>query len=93
MNGNRYAPEQLKITAADSIQVTQEEQPHLYGGSLTVQPNAYGTFTLVNQVPLETYLRGVVPHEIGQEAPKTAAEAQGDYCSNLCFTKSAPLPS
>ena len=76
VNGNRYAPEQLKITAENSIQVTQEEQPHLYGGSLTVQPNAYGTFTLVNQVPLETYLRGVVPHEIGQEAPKTAAEAQ-----------------
>ena len=76
VNGNRYAPEQLEVTAAQNlIQVTQD-QPQLYGGSLKVQPNAYGTFTLVNQVPLEIYLRGVVPHEIGQEAPKTAAEAQ-----------------
>ncbi|NEQ53798.1 MAG: SpoIID/LytB domain-containing protein, partial [Leptolyngbya sp. SIO3F4] len=41
-----------------------------------LQPNAYGTYTLVNQVPIELYLRGVVPHEIGPSAPQTAVEAQ-----------------
>jgi SpoIID/LytB domain protein len=48
----------------------------LYGGSLELQPNAHGEFTLVNHVPLETYLRGVVPYEIGPNAPPQAVEAQ-----------------
>ncbi len=48
----------------------------LYGGSIRIQPNAYGNYTVVNGVPLETYLRGVVPHEIGPGAPQTAIEAQ-----------------
>lgn len=48
----------------------------LYAGTLRLQPNAYGTYTLVNQVPIETYLRGVVPHEIGAGAPQPAIEAQ-----------------
>lgn len=47
-----------------------------YAGSLKVQPNAYGTYTVVNHVPLETYLRGVVPHEIGPGAPPAAIAAQ-----------------
>ncbi|MDB9378065.1 SpoIID/LytB domain-containing protein, partial [Nodularia sphaerocarpa] len=34
------------------------------------------TYTLVNEVPLESYLRGVVPHEIGTTAPTAAVEAQ-----------------
>ncbi len=48
----------------------------LYGGSLELQPNAHGEFTLVNHVPLETYLRGVVPYEIGANAPPQAVAAQ-----------------
>ena len=47
-----------------------------YGGSFTIQPNSYGDYTLVNQVDIETYLRGVVPHEIGHNVPLAAAEAQ-----------------
>ena len=43
---------------------------------MQLQPNAYGTYSLVNNVPLETYLRGVVPYEIGANAPKAAMEAQ-----------------
>jgi SpoIID/LytB domain protein len=43
---------------------------------MTLQPNAYGTYTLVNTVPLETYVRGVLPHEIGINAPMAAMEAQ-----------------
>ena len=45
-------------------------------GNLRLQPNAYGTYTLVNTVPIETYLRGVIPHEIGPKAPFNAAKAQ-----------------
>jgi SpoIID/LytB domain protein len=43
---------------------------------VTLQPNAYGNYTLVNTVPLETYVRGVLPHEIGIDAPMAALEAQ-----------------
>ena len=47
-----------------------------YAGKFTIQPNAYGNYTLVNDVDIETYLRGVVPHEIGANVPVAAAEAQ-----------------
>ncbi len=80
INGDRYNQNQLEISASENlnrISVRKNNQKRrLYAGSLKVQPNAYGNFTLVNQVPLETYLRGVVPHEIGHGAPKNAAEAQ-----------------
>ncbi len=48
----------------------------LFPGDLQLQPNAYGSYTLVNTVPVETYLRGVVPYEIGTTAPMAAMEAQ-----------------
>lgn len=49
---------------------------YTYGGTFYLQPNAYGTYTLVNHVSIETYLRGVVPYEIGTGAPYAAIEAQ-----------------
>jgi len=80
LGGYRYNRTQLEISASNNlIQVSQGEKPQnsrLYPGSMRLQSNAYGTYTLVNQVPLETYLRGVVPHEIGQGAPYAAVEAQ-----------------
>ncbi len=80
VNGKRYSRNQLDITAGKNpIQVSggkDGRQHRLYAGRLRLQPNAYGTYTLVNEVPLETYLRGVVPHEIGADAPYTAVEAQ-----------------
>lgn len=78
VNGKRYEPNYLEISAGnDLIQVTAlKNNGRIYGGRLRLQPNAYGTFTLVNQVPLETYLRGVVPHEIGHQAPDNAIKAQ-----------------
>ncbi|MFM7887378.1 MAG: SpoIID/LytB domain-containing protein, partial [Pseudanabaena sp.] len=47
-----------------------------YAGTLKLQPNAHQSFTLINNVPLETYVRGVVPHEIGYNAPYAAVQAQ-----------------
>ncbi len=47
-----------------------------YDGVFTLQPNSYGDYTFVNKVDIETYLRGVVPHEIGANVPSAAAEAQ-----------------
>jgi len=55
---------------------------------MRLQPNAHGTYTLVNEVPLETYLRGVVPHEI-ELAPYAAVEAQAIL--NLCSAELTPV--
>ncbi len=78
--GFRYNRDRLEIwSGRDRIQVSQQKDdrnPSLYPGKLRVQPNAYGSFTLINEVPIEAYLRGVVPHEIGAEAPYPAVEAQ-----------------
>ncbi|CAC5345562.1 MULTISPECIES: SpoIID/LytB domain-containing protein [Planktothrix] len=78
--GYRYNRNELQITSPQNvIQVSQkpnDPEPLVYGGSLRLQPDAYGTYTLVNNVPLETYLRGVVPHEIGAWPPAASIEAQ-----------------
>jgi SpoIID/LytB domain protein len=77
VDGYRYNRKRLKVsTPSNTLKVTLGEDTKTYGGSLEIQPNAYGTYTLVNEVPLETYLRGVVPHEIGTGAPDASIEAQ-----------------
>ena len=48
----------------------------LYRGPFRLQPDAYGSWTLVEQVPIERYLEGVVPHEIGAGSPTAALQAQ-----------------
>lgn len=79
-NGYRYNRDSLDIRASGGrVRVAQPGDPpvtRVYGGTLRVQPNTYGTYTLVNSVPIETYLRGVVPHEIGPRAPVAAIQAQ-----------------
>ena len=80
INGATYQQDELEIdSGTHQVQVSFARDDHgtrTYAGSLKLQPNAYGTYTLVNQVPLETYLRGVVPHEIGSGAPPTTVESQ-----------------
>ncbi|WP_238549073.1 SpoIID/LytB domain-containing protein [Acaryochloris marina] len=72
-NGTQFKRSIVSITSKkQQFQVGDE----LHYGSLRFQPNTYGTYTLVNRVPTETYLRGVVPYEIGFNAPTTAIEAQ-----------------
>src|SRR6478672_5052738 len=80
INGFRYNREEIDVTAGKRLITVSrgktDQSPRIYAGKLRLQPNAYGTYTLVNQVPLETYLRGVVPHEIDSGAPYAANEAQ-----------------
>ena len=80
LDGYRYNRRGLKITSSNrQFNVSKGEnsrRSYLYNGTLQIQPNAYGNFTLVNNVALETYLRGVVPHEIGAGAPYNAIKAQ-----------------
>ena len=45
-------------------------------GPFRLQADAYGSWTLLEQLPLERYLEGVVPHEIGAGSPAAALQAQ-----------------
>lgn len=49
-----------------------------FAGSLVLRVNGAGTLDLINELPVEVYLRGVVPWEIGRPGTdaKTAVEAQ-----------------
>ncbi|MBW4631399.1 MAG: SpoIID/LytB domain-containing protein [Iphinoe sp. HA4291-MV1] len=80
VNGKRFSPDNLEISSDKNlIRVNKSQKPEkarLYAGRMELHPNAYGSYTLVNNVPLETYLRGVVPYEIGASAPKAALESQ-----------------
>ncbi|WP_392535202.1 SpoIID/LytB domain-containing protein [Nostoc sp. C117] len=80
VDGKRYSQNDVEIsTDKNLIRVNKSERSEnarLYAGRLNLQPNAYGTYTLVNEVPLESYLRGVVPYEIGTDAATSALEAQ-----------------
>lgn len=80
VNGNRYSSDRLEVSSNQDLIRVRQGKDDKYGipftGKLRLQPNAYGTYTLVNDVPLETYLRGVVPHEIGRNVPYAAVEAQ-----------------
>jgi len=81
LNGFRYTRDRVEISSEQGViqvnaNVRGDTTRRLYAGSLRLQPNAYGTFTLVNQVPTETYLRGVVPYEIGTRAAAPALEVQ-----------------
>ncbi|MEB3354278.1 MAG: SpoIID/LytB domain-containing protein, partial [Cyanobacteriota bacterium] len=51
-------------------------QGGVFAGPFRLQSDAYGSWTLVEEVPLERYLLGVVPHEIGAGAPAAALAAQ-----------------
>lgn len=79
VGNNSYQVSFLEISSNQGVIEVKEGKKGKwlkYGGSFTVQPNSYGDYTLVNKVDIETYLRGVVPHEIGGNAPLAAAQAQ-----------------
>ncbi len=48
----------------------------VYNGPFVLQPDAYGTWTFLEKIPLEDYLQGVVPYEIGNSSPPNALAVQ-----------------
>ena len=48
----------------------------VYSGPFRLLPDAHGGWSLVEEAPLERYLEGVVPHEIGAGSPPAALMAQ-----------------
>jgi SpoIID/LytB domain protein len=78
--GERFTVDSLEIKTKKNLFELREGSENTssirYAGHLRLQSNAYRDFTLVNLVPLETYLRGVVPFEIGADAPLSAVQSQ-----------------
>ncbi len=70
--GNVELKGPLRLEAPQGLQW----QGGTYAGPFLLQADAYGTWSLVEQVPLERYLEGVVPHEIGGGSPAAALAAQ-----------------
>jgi SpoIID/LytB domain protein len=62
----------IQITAPQGLRF----EGGVFAGPFRLQADAYGSWTLVEQVPLERYLQGVVPHEIGAGSPAAALAAQ-----------------
>ncbi len=62
----------LQINAPDGL-IWNEG---LYKGPFVLRPDAYGTWTFLENLSIEKYLLGVLPHEIGSTSPSTALEAQ-----------------
>jgi peptidoglycan hydrolase-like amidase len=62
----------LLITAPDGLLWNSG----VFRGPFRLQRDAYGSWTLIEQVAVERYLEGVVPHEIGASSPVSALEAQ-----------------
>jgi SpoIID/LytB domain protein len=48
----------------------------VFPGPFRLLPDAHGGWSLVEEAPLERYLEGVVPHEIGAGSPPAALAAQ-----------------
>jgi SpoIID/LytB domain protein len=48
----------------------------IYSGPFRLVADAHGGWSLLEEVPLERYLEGVVPHEIGAGSPPAALAAQ-----------------
>lgn len=64
-------------TAGSTIAVgVPPGSPRPYQGSLELHPAAGGGLEVIAELPLEEYLRGVVPSEIGASAPAEAQAAQ-----------------
>ena len=67
----------VKVARLDGRPATAKGTPwHRYRGFLTVRREADNTLRVINTVPLEPYLYGVIPAEIGSKVPLEAMKAQ-----------------
>ena len=73
-----------------------------FEGPFRLQRDAYGSWTLVEQEPVERYLEGVVPHEIGAGSQMAALQAQtvlartwalaNSHRFSICLLYTSPSP-
>ena len=80
-NGNIPLKGPIYLEAPDGLRW----ENGIYLGPFSIQSDAYGSWTLVEHVPIERYLHGVVPYEIGSNAPKAALAAQAVLARTWAF--------
>lgn len=68
--------ESVKIARLDTTGPSLLVHWHRYRGVLTVRRDPDNTLRVINTVPLEPYLYGVIPAEIGTHVPMEAMRAQ-----------------
>jgi stage II sporulation protein D len=66
----------VRIARLDKQPSTKGLPWHAYRGFLTVRREPDTTLRVINTVPLESYLYGVIPAEIGTDVPMEAMKAQ-----------------
>ena len=59
-----------------------------YSGRVMARPSQNSGIDLINLVPLETYLEGVVPHEIGEPGPDAYAAVEAQTVSARTYALS-----
>ena len=52
------------------------KEDRIYEGSITIHKDSLNNLLVVVKLPLERYLKGVVPYEIGNDSPAEALKAQ-----------------
>ena len=72
LSGGRTLDGPLQVIAPDGLRW----DGGVLRGPFRLQADAYGSWTLLEQIPVERYLEGVVPHEIGAGSPPAALQAQ-----------------
>lgn len=78
----RFEPRGTSAVAEGSIYITPLKSADLtfggtaYPGRFLVRPGQGSALQLINVLPLETYLEGVLPHEIGNPGPEAFAALQ-----------------
>jgi stage II sporulation protein D len=89
MDGHTFEPMpgdwRLQTDYPDTtLAIAAAGRPHRYRGSLILHVEA-SRLTVVNEISIESYLRGVVPCEIGADAPLEAMKAQAVAARTYAF--------
>ena len=73
---NKYTYQKLdgpiSINSVEDIKINNIK----YGKNFYLIKDSYGTWTLVQKIPFNKYLNGVLPHEIGANSPIESLKAQ-----------------
>ncbi len=73
---NEYSQQQLKgpihISSSEEISINDIN----YGKQFYLVKDSYGTWTLIQKIKFDDYLKGVLPYEIGSNSPLEALKAQ-----------------
>ena len=78
----------VTVTAETPIRVAfADGTAYQYEGTLELERRGENSFTVVNELPLERYLLGVVPHEMPTSFGQTALEAQAITARSYAYNQ------